>query len=237
MIRLGLILGLVVGGFLAPASVEAAPRTRTVRKAATGKKKAGVRKLTARKRVVRKRAGKRTVRRTRPIAPPQPVVSTPPPAADPSGTLAEAYSFLGVPYRRGGSSPSTGFDCSGFVQYVFRNASGVELPRSAMTQFMVGEVTVKEALQPADLVFFRSRRGWHVGIYAGNGNFIHSPNSRDRVKVTPLDTPYYAKTFLGARRIFASPALPVPEFDLPSINELPAPAEILAEGAGDGSPR
>lgn len=213
MTRLVLLIGVVLCGLLLPEPAEAArPRARVVRKKT-------VRKPIKRKKTVRKS------NRARRIAPPQPMDRTPPPAADPStagGALAEAYSLIGTPYRRGGSSPETGFDCSGFVQYVFRSASGIELPRSAMTQFAVGEVTAREEVTAGDLVFFRSRRGWHVGIYAGDGNFIHSPNSRDRVKVTALTAPYYAKSFLGARRIFPLAPIPQPAVELPAVEPLPS---------------
>jgi len=75
------------------------------------------------------------------------------------------------------------------------------MPRSASEQYRVGFQVEREELRRGDLVFFRSRRGWHVGIYTGDGSFIHSPNRRDSVKVSSLDSAYYRRTYLGARRV------------------------------------
>ena len=207
-----------------------APAAKT-RKAPYGKTRRGT---TARKRATMRQARRAAEKR----APAQPVDLTPLPVADPAGAggvLAEAFSLIGVPYRRGGSTPDTGFDCSGFVRYVYRSA-GVDLPRSAVTQFAIGQDTGREDLQTGDLVFFRSRRGWHVGIYSGAGNFIHAPNSRDRVKVTPLDEPYYARAYLGARRIFPSAPPPEPPEGLPTTVDVPPASEVaepVSAGSGD----
>lgn len=116
--------------------------------------------------------------------------------------LATAYSLIGTPYRWGGNSPSYGFDCSGFVRYVYQSNFSLALPTSAPAQFHVGVPVQKEELLPGDLVFFHHRRrGWHVGMYVGGGSFIHAPNRRKTVMVTPLSDPYFSVTYVGARRI------------------------------------
>ncbi len=115
-----------------------------------------------------------------------------------------AMSYIGTRYVYGGSSPSTGFDCSGFTQYVFKNF-GYSLNRSSAAQTKNGTAIEKSELQPGDLVFF-SRAGYsvgHVGIYVGDGNFIHSPSTGDYVKITGLDEAYYNTRYVCARRIVA----------------------------------
>jgi cell wall-associated NlpC family hydrolase len=124
--------------------------------------------------------------------------------------LVRAHSLVGLRYRRGGTSVETGFDCSGFVQHVFGTSCQLQMPRSASEQYRVGLEIGREELLRGDLVFFRSRRGWHVGIYTGDGNFIHSPNRRDSVKVSSLDAPYYRRTYLGARRLIHDIIDPLP---------------------------
>jgi cell wall-associated NlpC family hydrolase len=107
-----------------------------------------------------------------------------------------AKRFLGVPYVYGGSSPH-GFDCSGFVRYVYAHF-GVTLPHSSYAQFGDGRRVRRGALRPGDLVFFDSVG--HVGIYVGNGRFIHAPHTGTRVSVEPLRG-WYSARFSGARRI------------------------------------
>lgn len=111
-----------------------------------------------------------------------------------------ALAELNRPYRFGASGPA--FDCSGLVHKVL-SAAGVDAPRSAREQFRLGEPVPFEELQPGDLVFFRTyRRGAsHVGIYLGNGQFVHAATRVGRVMVSSLDEPYYAGRYLGARRI------------------------------------
>jgi cell wall-associated NlpC family hydrolase len=125
--------------------------------------------------------------------------------------LARAHSLVGLRYKRGGTSVETGFDCSGFVRHVFGSSCQLEVPRSASAQYQVGLEINRDELMRGDLVFFRSRRGWHVGIYTGDGNFIHSPNRRDSVKVSSLSAPYYRKTYLGARRLMRDLIDPLPQ--------------------------
>jgi len=115
-----------------------------------------------------------------------------------------AMNFIGVRYRRGGSSAEEGFDCSGFTRHIFENSIGLVLPRRADEQarasglFSVG----KDELKPGDLVFFNTvRRTFsHVGIYVGDGKFIHSPRAGGQVRVEDMRVDYWAKRFNGARR-------------------------------------
>jgi len=127
---------------------------------------------------------------------------------DPSGISSErqslldyAMQYLGTKYVYGGASPS-GFDCSGFTYYVFKQM-GYSLNRSASAQYKNGTSVSKSELIPGDLVFFSrgSISVGHVGIYIGNGNFIHSSSPGDVVKITSLDSTYYAKRYVGAKRI------------------------------------
>ncbi len=115
--------------------------------------------------------------------------------------LAIAHRYLGRPYRYGGSS-SRGFDCSGFALHVYR-AVGVHLPHSASAQARIGKPVPRHQLQPGDLVFFRTRgrRISHVGIYIGNGKFIHASSARGRVRIDSLDKGYYKQRYAGARRV------------------------------------
>jgi Bacterial SH3 domain./NlpC/P60 family. len=113
-----------------------------------------------------------------------------------------AERFLGVKYAYGGSSPK-GFDCSGFVSYVYKNF-GVELPRTSLEQSRFGEAVDKEDLEVGDLVFFKtlgSKRINHVGIYIGDGNFIHSSSGGDEVRIDTLLSGYYNDHYAAARRV------------------------------------
>lgn len=115
--------------------------------------------------------------------------------------LRIARSAIGTPYVSGGMSPG-GFDCSGLVCWTYKNI-GITLPRTAREQSMVGRrVTNKADMQAGDIVTFRHpRRGYHTGIYVGDGKFIHSPRRRSTVRVASLDDPYFRDIFTGARRI------------------------------------
>ncbi len=118
--------------------------------------------------------------------------------------LKRALALLGTPYRWGGTSPEGGFDCSGLVGYVFRNTLGIELPRISRDMANVGElIRDPKALTEGDLVFF-SRRGKnvdHVGIYIGDGQFVHAPRTGKDVEVATLATGYWSQKFFQARRV------------------------------------
>ena len=117
-----------------------------------------------------------------------------------SQLLALSQRFVGVRYRWGGTSPK-GFDCSGFMYYVF-SRMGVTLPRTTFDMFDTGVPVPREELQAGDLVFFQtvSPGPSHAGIYMGDGRFIHSSSGAGRVRITPMDHDYYAPRYLGARR-------------------------------------
>jgi cell wall-associated NlpC family hydrolase len=124
-------------------------------------------------------------------------------AAPPDGSLASqvvsiAMQYLGVPYVWGGSSPSTGFDCSGFVMYVYAQI-GISLPHHAASQYGYGVPVSQEELAPGDLVFFDGLG--HEGMYIGGGQFIHAPHTGDVVKISSLYEDWYGSTYVGARRI------------------------------------
>jgi cell wall-associated NlpC family hydrolase len=118
--------------------------------------------------------------------------------------LQRALALLGTPYRWGGTG-TDGFDCSGLVGYVFRNALGVELPRVSRDLAKSGELVSDRALlSPGDLVFFaRHARGEvdHVGIYVGQGRFVHAPRTGKAVEVSSLDNAYWNERFVQARRV------------------------------------
>jgi len=115
-----------------------------------------------------------------------------------------AMNALGTPYRYGGNSLATGFDCSGFVQAIVRQSVGLLLPRNAIAQARATEIIRQNQLRPGDLVFFntvRRRAFSHVGIYIGEGQFIHAPRSGARVRVEDMSTRYWQRRFNGARRL------------------------------------
>jgi cell wall-associated NlpC family hydrolase len=128
-----------------------------------------------------------------------------------SDLVLSAMNFLGVRYRRGGSSAEQGFDCSGFTRYVFENSVGLVLPRRADQQAKNAGLTAvkKEELRPGDLVFFNTmRRAFsHVGIYVGEGKFIHAPRPGGEVRVDDMRAAYWTQRFNGARRA----ELPAPQ--------------------------
>lgn len=121
--------------------------------------------------------------------------------------LMQALSLTGIQYKYGGKSPETGFDCSGFVRYVFSQATQITLPPTARAISQMGKTVKKEDLQPGDLVFFNTLKSAfsHVGIYMGNNKFIHSPSSGGKVRVENMDNAYWQKRFNGAQRIEAAP--------------------------------
>jgi peptidoglycan hydrolase-like protein with peptidoglycan-binding domain len=112
--------------------------------------------------------------------------------------VALAKQYLGVPYRWGGASPATGFDCSGLVMYVYAKV-GISLPHNAAMQYGHGRAVSRSQLRPGDLVFFNGLG--HVGIYVGGGRFIHAPHTGDVVRISSLSESWYAATYVGARRL------------------------------------
>ena len=120
-----------------------------------------------------------------------------------SELVVNAMGFLGVPYRRGGNTAETGFDCSGFVRAMYEQSVGQLLPRRAEQQAEATQRIDKNELQPGDLVFFNTlRRAFsHVGIYVGDGKFIHSPKPGAQVRVENMGISYWASRFDGARRV------------------------------------
>lgn len=117
--------------------------------------------------------------------------------------IDSALDLLGIRYRRGGSSPEAGFDCSGFVSHVFREGLGLVLPRSSKEMSKSGEVVNRDELKPGDLVFFNTMRSAfsHVGIYLGDNQFVHAPRTGGRVRIEDLRDTYWLKRFNGARRV------------------------------------
>ena len=115
----------------------------------------------------------------------------------------QALFAVGARYHYGGKSPDTGFDCSGLVSHVYQRAWGIVLPRSTEEQHRVGHAVRRADLQPGDLVFYntRNRPFSHVGIYLGEGNFVHAPRPGQRVRVESVDNPYWRARFNGARRL------------------------------------
>jgi cell wall-associated NlpC family hydrolase len=130
-----------------------------------------------------------------------------------SSMVVAAMGFVGVRYRRGGTSAEGGFDCSGFTRHVFETSLGLILPRKVDEQAAApGLVAVRRAdLQPGDLVFFNTlkRTFSHVGIYIGDDRFIHAPRSGKMIRTESLSYSYWADRFTGARRVLAvAPARP-----------------------------
>lgn len=116
--------------------------------------------------------------------------------------LTTALGLRGTPYRFGGNDPMTGFDCSGFVRYVFAQF-GYQLPREVQAQFKSGRPITREEIQPGDLVFFEtvSKGASHVGIALGNDEFVHAPSSRGVVRTERYTIEYWARRWIGARRV------------------------------------
>ena len=146
-----------------------------------------------------------------PVPRPFPGASLPPSAVEPApeppapapmpALISTALRFRGVPYRNGGSDPS-GFDCSGFVQYVFGQL-GTLLPREVRDQYRAGRAVDLDDVEAGDLLFFETvdRGPSHVGMAIGRGEFVHAPSSRGVVRVERYDAAYWARRFVGARRV------------------------------------
>ena len=122
-----------------------------------------------------------------------------------------ALSLTGVKYKYGGKSPETGLDCSGFVRYVFQQAANLTLPHGARAISQLGQAIPMEQLQPGDLVFFNTLKNAfsHVGIYIGEGRFIHAPSSGGNVRVAEMSDAYWSNRFNGARRLETANQRPI----------------------------
>lgn len=114
-----------------------------------------------------------------------------------------AMSLAETPYRYGGSSPQNGFDCSGFVRYVFQKSLGWQLPRTSIEISQVGEPLAEDQLRPGDLVFFNTQRHpfSHVGIYLGENRFVHAPKTGKAISIANMRENYWRSRYNGARRI------------------------------------
>jgi len=125
------------------------------------------------------------------------------PAAGGAELAFKALSFLGVPYRFGGDDPGRGFDCSGLVRHVARSVLGLDLPRRSEDMARGGRPVAARALEAGDLVFFnlRGRPNSHVGVYLGDGRFVHAPARNGLVRIEAIDARYWRSRFSGARRL------------------------------------
>lgn len=139
-----------------------------------------------------------------PAAPTAPKVSPVPWDTDSDGYALSgtALSLRGTPYRLGGIDPATGFDCSGFVRYVYEQ-HGVPMPREVREQFRIGKSVDRDRLEPGDLVFFSTVApgASHVGIMIGGDQFVHAPSERGVVRVETLTSQYWASRYIGAKRV------------------------------------
>lgn len=130
--------------------------------------------------------------------------------ADSTQTLIDnAMQLIGVRYRWGGNTPTSGLDCSGFVRYVFNDTFGFLLPRKSAQMSKVGLEVSKDELKPGDLVFFNTMRHAfsHVGIYVGENKFIHAPSKGKTIRVDDLNQAYWVKRYNGARRMEGSESM------------------------------
>jgi cell wall-associated NlpC family hydrolase len=137
-----------------------------------------------------------------------------------------ALGMIGVEYRWGGEDPASGLDCSGLVRHVFQQVAGVSLPRTSKEMSRLGDRVGRHDLLPGDLVFFNTRRFAfsHVGIYLGDGRFIHAPRTGRDVEVAEFDNRYWQKRFDGARRLVSA----LPSF-IPTADAAPLPPVAPAE--------
>ncbi len=156
-------------------------------------------------------------------------------AWDAARTLTSAaLDLIGIRYKWGGATPDTGLDCSGLVQFVFQQTTGVTLPRSAKEMSRLGDKIALADLQPGDLVFFNTRRFAfsHVGIYLGDNRFVHAPRRGREVEVATIDRSYWQQRFNGARRLIGVLPEMMPALVPPALAAAPEhapPAESPAE--------
>lgn len=143
-----------------------------------------------------------------------PVPQTPVPApigssnGNADDVLFRALGLVGTPYRYGGNTPEGGFDCSGLIGYVYRDAAGISLPRSTRELINLrGPAVEPDALQSGDLLFFATSGGRqvsHAGIYVGEGRFVHAPSSGGTVRLDRLGDSYWQRSYLNAKRVFGA---------------------------------
>ncbi|WP_342244361.1 C40 family peptidase [Pseudomonas sp. OTU5201] len=142
-----------------------------------------------------------------------PAVTSP---AQPFSPVAEdvlfrALGLVGTPYRWGGNTPDSGFDCSGLIGYVYRDAAGIALPRSTRELISMRTPSISlNALQSGDLVFFATNGGGqvsHAGIYVGEGRFVHAPRTGGTVRLDSLANSYWQRSYLSAKRVIFDPRL------------------------------
>ncbi|CAG2126993.1 hypothetical protein LMG31506_00275 [Cupriavidus yeoncheonensis] len=152
------------------------------------------------------------------------------PMNDPSAGLEEisiqAMSLVGTPYRYGGNTPDSGFDCSGLVRYVVARAANVSLPRTTEAMGTRGSALDRSEVASGDLVFFNTtgRANSHVGIYVGQNRFVHAPSSGGTVRLEDMGKSYWASRYNGARRVVAAINQPLPApTPAPAANPAPAP--------------
>lgn len=144
-----------------------------------------------------------------------------------------AMGAIGVPYRLGGASAETGFDCSGFVRAIFQQSEGLLLPRTAAEQAAATQQIAKADLKPGDLVFFNTLRrpNSHVGIYVGDGKFIHSPRTGAHVRVESMNVRYWQSRFNGARRVLLGEAPATAAASAAQSPQSPSPAATALTAA------
>ncbi|RTK97125.1 MAG: peptidoglycan endopeptidase [Neisseriaceae bacterium] len=149
--------------------------------------------------------------------------------------LLQSVSLMGIRYKWGGNTPTSGMDCSGFVRYVYQKSLGINLPRTAAEQAKVGKRVSIDDLQPGDLMFFNSKRGsnTHVGMYLGNNKFIQSPRTGDVIKISEF-TDSWRKRFNGAKRIVSEKTTPDGNSDLNNLQNVrdePLPVAYRAKSS------
>lgn len=136
-----------------------------------------------------------------------------------SDIVVRALALIDTPYRYGGSTPASGFDCSGLVRYVYHSVAGRQLPRRSEEMGKLGETITRSQLEPGDLVFFNTlaRAYSHVAIYIGDGRFLHAPARGGRVRIEGLDDGYWRARFNGARRLLDADTRTLRAADEPTV--------------------